>query len=54
MQVGFKSDRGLKRENNEDACFVMPKEGVFVIADGVGGGDCGEIASRAAVAIVAE
>ncbi|MFA5638111.1 MAG: Stp1/IreP family PP2C-type Ser/Thr phosphatase [Anaerovoracaceae bacterium] len=54
MQVGFKSDRGLKRENNEDACFVMPKEGVFVIADGVGGGACGEIASRTAVAMVAE
>lgn len=23
MEVGFKSDKGLKRSNNEDACFVL-------------------------------
>jgi protein phosphatase len=54
IQVGFKSDKGLKRGNNEDACFVMPKEGVFIIADGVGGGASGEIASRTTVSMIAE
>ncbi len=54
MQVGFKSDKGLRRGNNEDACFVMPKEGVFIIADGVGGGASGEIASRTTVSMIAE
>lgn len=53
-QVGFKSDKGLKRNNNEDACFIMPKEEVFILADGVGGGASGEIASRTTVSMVAE
>ena len=49
MQVGFKSDKGLKRSNNEDACFVLLPDKVYVVADGVGGGNAGEIASRTAV-----
>lgn len=53
-QVGFKSDKGLKRKNNEDACFIMPKEEVFILADGVGGGASGEIASRTTVSMLAE
>lgn len=53
-QVGFKSDKGLKRNNNEDACFIMPKEEVFILADGVGGGASGEIASRTTVSMIAE
>ena len=49
MQVGFKTDKGKTRFNNEDACFVMLHDKVFVIADGVGGGNSGELASRTAV-----
>lgn len=49
MQVGFKSDKGLRRSNNEDACFVLLPDKVYVVADGVGGGNAGEIASRTAV-----
>ena len=49
VEVGFKSDRGLKRKNNEDAFFVMLENNVFMIADGVGGNNSGEIASRTAV-----
>lgn len=49
MQVGFKTDKGKARFNNEDACFVMLHDKVFVVADGVGGGNSGEIASRTAV-----
>ena len=46
MQVGFKSDKGRRRSNNEDACFVLLPDKVYVVADGVGGSNAGEIASR--------
>lgn len=49
MKVGFKTDKGVKRSNNEDACFVMKRDKLFVVADGVGGNSSGEIASRTAV-----
>ncbi len=49
MQVGFKSDKGILRSNNEDACYVLLPDKVYVVADGVGGGNSGEIASRTAV-----
>ncbi len=49
MQVGFKSDRGMMRAKNEDAFFVMPEHNFFTVADGVGGSNAGEIASRTAV-----
>ena len=54
MQVGFKSDKGLRRTNNEDACFVMLPNKVYVVADGVGGSNAGEIASRTAVNEIAK
>jgi protein phosphatase len=53
MEVGFKSDKGLRRENNEDACFILLPDKVYVVADGVGGGNAGEIASRTAVSQIA-
>ena len=49
MEVGFKSDKGLRRSNNEDACFILLSDNVYLVADGVGGGNAGEIASRTAV-----
>jgi protein phosphatase len=39
------SERGLVRENNEDSHLELPQIGIFCIADGMGGGDCGELAS---------
>ena len=53
-QLGFKSSTGAVREKNEDACFVIPSHNVYVVADGVGGNNAGEIASRTAVQGVAE
>ncbi len=53
MHVGFKSDKGVVRPTNEDACFVLLPDRVYVLADGVGGGNSGEIASRTAVSEIA-
>lgn len=44
-----KTDVGRKRQNNEDAFGVFPDAGIFCVADGMGGGDDGEIASAAVV-----
>ena len=53
MKVGFKSDTGKRRSNNEDACFVLLSENIYMVADGVGGGNAGEIASRTTVSEMA-
>ncbi len=53
MKYGIRTDRGLKRQLNEDNCNVLVGyPGVptcFVIADGMGGHKCGEVASKQAV-----
>lgn len=46
--VGF-SDVGLKRENNEDVFRTLEKEKFFVLADGMGGHNAGEVAASRAV-----
>ncbi len=43
------TDIGRKRKNNEDAYGAFPEHGVFCVADGMGGGDDGEVASAAVV-----
>jgi len=48
------SDTGTERPNNEDACghFVEgPEAALFMVADGIGGYEGGEVASRMAVDI---
>ena len=49
MEVGFKSDKGQRRQNNEDACFILPEKDLYIVADGVGGRSAGEVASRTCV-----
>jgi protein phosphatase len=44
-----KSDTGLKRPHNEDCFVVDPLLGLYVVCDGMGGGNAGEIASALAV-----
>ena len=53
-QIGFKTDKGKSRVANEDALFVMPKQNIFILADGVGGHNAGEVASRTTVKFIAD
>lgn len=50
------SDRGLNptRPQNEDSYLELQNHGVFVVADGVGGAQAGEVASQMAVEILGE
>ncbi len=49
MQIGVKTDKGVMREKNEDSYFVSEDRRFFIIADGVGGCNAGDIASKTAV-----
>lgn len=54
LSVGFKSDRGQCRSLNEDAVFVLPGHQLYIVADGVGGHNAGDLASRLAVESIAD
>jgi protein phosphatase len=53
--VGARTDRGMQRTANEDAAAVLDLPGVdaaFVVADGMGGLQAGDVASQEAVRVV--
>jgi serine/threonine protein phosphatase PrpC len=54
VDVASVSDRGLsdKRPLNEDSFLADADRGIFVVADGVGGADAGEVASQTAVDVL--
>jgi len=56
LDVASISDRGLseKRPLNEDSFLADAERGIFVVADGVGGADAGEVASQTAVDVLNE
>lgn len=47
------TDPGKKRLNNEDSYLVLDGSGLYAVADGVGGSEGGEVASRIALETVA-
>jgi len=47
-----RSDVGLKRTHNEDRYLADPALGIYVVCDGMGGGNAGEVASTLAVETV--
>jgi serine/threonine protein phosphatase PrpC len=54
ISVASVSDRGLnpKRPLNEDSFLADATRGIFVVADGVGGAEAGEVASATAVDVL--
>lgn len=47
-----KSDIGRKRPQNEDCFLADPSLGLYIVCDGMGGGNAGEVASRMAIEII--
>lgn len=49
QQAFGKTDIGLKRTHNEDNYTIVEDLGLFLVADGMGGHNAGEVASRTAI-----
>ena len=54
MTVAWLTDTGRVRRNNEDGILVDVSRGVFLLADGMGGHNAGEIASSLAIRVAYE
>jgi len=52
MNFSYMTDKGKKREKNEDCLYADGT--LFIVADGMGGHNAGEVASRMAVDIISE
>ncbi len=52
FQAAGLTDIGRVRNNNEDSFFFDGNKGIFIVADGMGGHNSGEVASSLAVSLV--
>ena len=48
------TDVGRQREHNEDSLALVPEHGLFVVADGMGGHQAGDVASKLATKLIAD
>jgi len=46
IETGGLTDTGCVRDHNEDSFVVRPDQGIWVVADGMGGHDAGDYASQ--------
>src|SRR3954465_5633625 len=54
IRYAAKTDPGLKRNHNEDYFSLIEDEQLFLVADGMGGHACGEVASKMAADVIRE
>ena len=52
LEFAAATDAGLVRAQNEDALAISPSHGLAILADGMGGYNAGEVASRMAVEVI--
>ncbi len=54
LRYAAKTDVGMKRAHNEDYFSLIEDEKVFIVADGMGGHACGEVASKLSGDVISE
>lgn len=54
IKYGYITDTGVERDHNEDNLLVLPDYGLWIVADGMGGHEGGEVASKLAVETISE
>ena len=52
FRAGAHTDRGLKRTENQDAYRCFPARGLFLVSDGMGGGEGGSLAAGMVVRVL--
>ena len=54
IKVGYSTNIGIKRKKNEDAYYIIENKKVYMVADGVGGNNSGEVASKTSVEFISK